>query len=323
VIAKNYIILAHKNPQQLERLINSLEDGCSFFYIHVDLKSDINEFIYLQKGNVKFIEKRVDCIWGDFSTVITELNCIEAILADERKAYTILISGQDYPIKSKGFINAYLEQNAQYEHIDLTFMPPSSKEFYVKRLLNIKINLSSRRYHFVLLPYFWSFSFRQKVSFIKYLVSIRLFKKDALKMFQKRKMPFESFYYGAQWWGFSHKTLLKLYNYTELNKSMLFNFFKHVLLCDEIFFHTVLYTLQKSDASIKIKPSLLFADWNPRENSIPPATFDSSDLQQLLHQPEHKLFARKFDMDLNNEILDLLDKNLNEEQYQTQKSDSL
>jgi hypothetical protein len=323
VIIKNYIILAHKNPKQLERLINSLEDGCSFFYIHVDLKSDINQFVHLQKNNVKFIEERVNCIWGDFSMVITELNCIKAILADERKAYTILISGQDYPIKNKNLINAYLQQNAQYEHIDLAYIPADSKEFYVKRLLHIKINLSSRRYHFVLLPYFRSLSFRQKVSFIKYLVSIKLFKKDVLKMFQKRKMPFETFYYGTQWWGFSYNTLQKLYNYTELNRSTLFKFFKNVLISDEIFFHTLLYTLQKNDASIKIKPSLSFADWNPRENSIPPATFDSSDLNRLLHQPEHKLFARKFDMNLHNEILDLLDRNLNEEQHKTQKRANL
>lgn len=310
MIDKNYIILAHKNPQQLERLINRLDDGYSFFYIHLDLKTDIDAFEHLQKNNVKFIEERVDCIWGDFSTVVTELNCIKTILEDERKAYTILISGQDYPIKSKNFINVYLEKNAQYEHIDLTGMHPTSKEFYIKRLLNIKINLSSKRFHFVLLPYFWAFTFKQKVSFIKYLTSIKLFKKDVLKIFQKRKMPFKNFYYGSQWWGLSYNTLHKLYNYAELNKSMLSEFFKNVLLCDEIFFHTLLYTLQKKDASIKIKPSLSFADWKPRENSILPATFDSSDLNQLLNQPEHKLFARKFDMDYNSTILDLLDEKI-------------
>ena len=41
-----YLILAHNNPQQLERMLNMLQDPAAEFYIHVDKKSDIRTFVY-------------------------------------------------------------------------------------------------------------------------------------------------------------------------------------------------------------------------------------------------------------------------------------
>ena len=58
-MTRNYIILAHKNPIQLSRLINRLDDDHSNFYIHIDKSTDIREFkINIQKKqNIYFIEK--------------------------------------------------------------------------------------------------------------------------------------------------------------------------------------------------------------------------------------------------------------------------
>ena len=41
---KNYLILAHKNPEQLCRMIRTLDDGVSTFFIHVDAKVAIEPF---------------------------------------------------------------------------------------------------------------------------------------------------------------------------------------------------------------------------------------------------------------------------------------
>ena len=41
---KNYLILAHKNPQQLTRMIKTLDDGNSKFFIHLDAKTPIEPF---------------------------------------------------------------------------------------------------------------------------------------------------------------------------------------------------------------------------------------------------------------------------------------
>ena len=42
-----HLILAHKNPAQLERLIRAMKHPAFHFYIHVDKKSDIGPFEYL------------------------------------------------------------------------------------------------------------------------------------------------------------------------------------------------------------------------------------------------------------------------------------
>ena len=67
---KNYLVLAHKNPDQLYRMITALNDNVSHFFIHIDAKSPIAPFKeHLQGLPVYFIDKRECCFWGDFSIV--------------------------------------------------------------------------------------------------------------------------------------------------------------------------------------------------------------------------------------------------------------
>lgn len=75
----NYIILTHKNPQQLERLINRLDADNICFYIHIDKKTNIEHFKYLEKQNVVLIDHRIDVVWGDFSIVNATLNTMNYI----------------------------------------------------------------------------------------------------------------------------------------------------------------------------------------------------------------------------------------------------
>lgn len=76
----NYIILTHKNPIQLERLISKLEDKDVTFFVHIDAKANIESFKYLEKDNVIFLENRVDVIWGDFSIVQATLNAMKSVI---------------------------------------------------------------------------------------------------------------------------------------------------------------------------------------------------------------------------------------------------
>ncbi|MDH2207311.1 MULTISPECIES: beta-1,6-N-acetylglucosaminyltransferase [unclassified Empedobacter] len=78
MIKKIYLIQAHQYPHQLLRMINSLQDTDVVFYIHIDIKSDLNLFTSVIKSdNVFFIKDRVDCIWGDFSQVKATLNLLK------------------------------------------------------------------------------------------------------------------------------------------------------------------------------------------------------------------------------------------------------
>lgn len=112
MVKKNYMIQAHHNPMLLRRLISRLDDGFSKFFIHIDLKSDIQPFREMINGDhIYFIEKRVDCIWADYSQVVATCNLMEAIINSNNRGVIIFLSGQDYPVKSNDFINYFLSNN--------------------------------------------------------------------------------------------------------------------------------------------------------------------------------------------------------------------
>ncbi|WP_278491477.1 beta-1,6-N-acetylglucosaminyltransferase [Acinetobacter gyllenbergii] len=93
---KNYLILTHKNIDHIYKLASNMLDAN--FYIHVDLKADINK---IRKDvsnieNVFFVENRVDVKWAGFSMVQATLNLMKyAIQHDESNEYFHLISGDD------------------------------------------------------------------------------------------------------------------------------------------------------------------------------------------------------------------------------------
>lgn len=106
----HYIILVHKNPEQLCRLVEQLETEQTDFYIHVDRKTDISPFQEkLSRPNVCFISERVDILWGTISQVSAVLNCMREISRKGEEGHVILLSGQDYPLKSNRYIAAFLE----------------------------------------------------------------------------------------------------------------------------------------------------------------------------------------------------------------------
>ena len=63
----NYIILVHKNPLQLIRLVNKLSESNVYFYIHIDKLVDSKPFLEAAKdiSNIHFIsdEKREEGVW--------------------------------------------------------------------------------------------------------------------------------------------------------------------------------------------------------------------------------------------------------------------
>jgi hypothetical protein len=108
----NYIILAHDNPAQLYRLINRLDQPEAFFYIHIDKRVDIKPFL-IDKENVYFLDKRVAYPWGDIGGVHATLLAMQQIVKHHRNGYCILLSGQDYPIKSNRVIKEFYASHHQ------------------------------------------------------------------------------------------------------------------------------------------------------------------------------------------------------------------
>ncbi|HLY70044.1 MAG TPA: beta-1,6-N-acetylglucosaminyltransferase, partial [Puia sp.] len=63
-----YLIMAHKNPTQIEKLIHKLRHPQFDVYIHLDKKTDIGDYEYLSNiRGVYFITNRTKVTWGGIS----------------------------------------------------------------------------------------------------------------------------------------------------------------------------------------------------------------------------------------------------------------
>ena len=116
-----YIIHAYKLPEQLAKLVFSLASENTYFFIHIDKKVDIvafKESLAKCSANIVWVEREYSN-WGS-------INCIKAVLhglfsALENKELTFdyfyFLSGQDYPIKSRAYIEDFFEQNKETDFV--------------------------------------------------------------------------------------------------------------------------------------------------------------------------------------------------------------
>ena len=302
---KNYLILAHKNPLQLSRMIERLDDGASKFFIHLDAKTPIEPFAACLEGaHIRFIEPRERCVWGDFSIVRATIHLMEA--ASKEQGVFILMSGQDYPIQSQGYINAFLENNKGFDFIEIEPLEEKWKPKMVKdKLEHYHILHSEERGHSNCYAPFAHCSVFQKLRTLTHLLKGRLSRKNfrLLCSLPKRVAPFERQYAGSQFWAFSERTFYAVLNYIREHKAALEGYYKYTSSPDEIYFHSVLMNLVAKDSTIKLKEQITYVNYF-RKNNV----FVSEDFDKLTSE-KGKLFARKFDTDIDIEILNKLDSN--------------
>lgn len=300
---KNYLILAHKNPLQLGRMIERLDDGASKFFIHLDAKTPIEPFAAcLEGGHIRFIEPRERCVWGDFSIVQATIRLMEA--ASNEQGVFILMSGQDYPIQSQGYINDFLERNKDFDFIEIEPLEEKWKPKMVKdKLEHYHILHSEERGHSNCYAPFAHCSVFQKLRTLTHLLKGRLSQKNfrLLCSLPKRVAPFERQYAGSQFWAFSERTFYAVLNYIREHKAALEGYYKYTSSPDEIYFHSVLMNLVAKDSTIKLKDPITYVNYF-RKNNV----FITEDFEKL-SSAKGKLFARKFDTDIDIEILNKLD----------------
>lgn len=300
---KNYLILAHKNPLQLGRMIERLDDGASKFFIHLDAKTPIEPFAACLEGaHICFIEPRERCVWGDFSIVRATIHLMEA--ASKEQGVFILMSGQDYPIQSQGYINAFLESNKGFDFIEIEPLEEKWKPKMVKdKLEHYHILHSEERGHSNCYAPFRHCSVFQKVRTLMHLLKGRLSMKNfkLLCSLPKRVAPFERQYAGSQFWAFSERTFYAVLQYIRKHKAALEEYYKYTSSPDEIYFHSVLMHLVAKDSTIKLKEQITYVNYFRKNNVFITEDFDK------LTSAKGKLFARKFDTDIDIEILNKLD----------------
>lgn len=117
-----YLIIAHKNIEQLSILIRLLDDRYNDIYIHIDrnAKWSQKDLMKIKKSvmysNLCFINS-TPVTWGGFSLVSVEIDLLKIAINNCKYAFYHLLSGQDLPIKSQRQIHDFFDANKDKEFI--------------------------------------------------------------------------------------------------------------------------------------------------------------------------------------------------------------
>jgi Core-2/I-Branching enzyme len=266
-----HLILAHKHPKQVERLIRLMEHPQFYFFIHTDAKANLDDFIYLQElPRTSFIKNRTKIYWAGYGTIQATLNGFDEIIPLEFD-YINVISGQDLPLKKPEFIYNYL-----MEHKGTQFMTCESIETqWTDAQYRVK------GYHFIN----WRIPGKFRLS------------KLATKLLPPRKFPLDFEIVGkANWFTVTNDAAIYMVSFLQKNPAVV-RYFKYCWGADEFIFASILYN---SHYKPSIKDNLVYVDWQGQTEGHPRILTirDKEALQQT-----EKLFARKFDIATDGKII--------------------
>jgi len=277
-----YLVLAHKNPRQLARLISQLKTDDSTFIIHIDKKSNLNDFKKVLNSipdcKIYYTKKRVRVIYPNYPILNATIKSINELFINNIEFdYLFNISGQDYPIKSKKEILCQLQKYKGSSFINYHEIRDPEKNGWGAYRYN--------QYHFV----------RSNIGLVKIFQKI-LNKFSAPRTLPDGLTPFG----GSALWCLHNSAVKYIYEYICKRRHVI-NFFKTVAMPDEMFIHTVLLNSALQNNIINF--GISYSEWPGK--STHSITLTSSDLPKLLSSP--KWFARKFDLSIDNLVLDKLD----------------
>lgn len=278
-----YLIICHNHFQQLDKLLNLLDDARNDIYIHVDQKvGEIPPTLrekQMKHSPVYFVD-RVSVNWGGYSMVQCEMNLLEAAVQNEAEyAYYHLISGVDLPLKTQNQIHGFFDENAGKEFISFSTKANQTKDF----LDRISV------YHF----------FQEKVGRSHgalFKLESLLVKLQQLLHINRLGREKDRFYKGNQWFSITDE-MAKFITLPE-QKAFVEKYLKWSCCSDELFIQTLVMNSPLKDNISQEKVRMI--DWK-RGN---PYTFRAEDYDALMQSDS--LFARKFDEDIDNDVIETI-----------------
>ncbi len=309
------MVLAHHQPEQLARLVARLDQPDAYFFIHIDKKSPFKEKVeeLVKATNPVVVCNDHEVNWMGYTTIEAEITLMESAVATGVPfKYYVLLSGQDYPIKSNTFINEFFSSHNE-DFLSYNKIAHLGGDFLLKHT----------RYHFRDIPYINPRN-PKKIPALVYLyfgLHSRLAKFFPKKEFYKGM----ELYFGSQWFALRHETISYILQFLKENKGYIDDM-RYTDGPDEHFFHTIIMNSDRrhnvygyerflawqkerkeGDRFSPLYSSLRYMDWSPHLKSKP-AVLDMTYWDALKNSQD--LFARKVDQVASAELLDELDKNI-------------
>jgi hypothetical protein len=277
------MMLLHKYNDQTDRLIKHLSEDFDI-YIHIDKRSSLQ----IKNNENVFIFKKYKTYWGSFNQIIATLFLLMQAYLKNYSRY-LLISGQDLPLKSnKRIIEFFKNNNSEYIRGDKMPVAGLGSNGGFERMTKYWPNYFHHRSNCIAYKYL----FKLQHSIFKIISIIKI-----------RPIDYE-FYKGTNWINLTHKCVEKIFVYLGQNKSYIKRF-KWTNCADEIFYHTIIKQLDNLDI---VNESLRYVNWD--DGPEYPRIFRKDDYSTIINS--NKLFARKFDSMIDNEIVEMIYENIKE-----------
>ncbi len=275
-----FIILAHKNPDQLLQLLQRLSHPSVDCYVHLDAKADIaNYHASTQLSQVYFVPARVKVNWAGFSIVRATLNSMEVALSSRRKYVNIcLLSGMDYPLRPISEIIDFFTVHQGKEFLDI--MPEQEVQDTISKL---------DQYHYE------DFHFRGKYFMTRWVN----------RLMPARKLPLGYKHWGGSaWWSLSEECVRYCLDFVQAHPNFL-TYYKYTWGGDEFIFQTIIMNSPEWKSKV-VRDNLRYIDWSAKKPS--PKTLTPEDVPNMV--ASGKFFARKFDISQSPDILKQVDQRI-------------
>jgi hypothetical protein len=227
--------------------------------------------------------------WGTYQLINVMLDAMKKAVCFDYN-YFINLSGQCYPLKSIDSIKKALH-GKNLAFMDFFKIPDArwGKQGGLERL----------NYSYYENP----FSNLHNILLEKMLGSSKNDKKRVIKLPRiNRRIPYNlEPYGGSMWFCLTKKHVDYILEYLK-NKPALLDFFKHTQIPDELLFQTIIMNSPLKDTVLN--DNLRYIDWSKKGVPLP-SILTVDDAKNLLNS--QKLFARKFDIELDEKILNLID----------------
>ncbi len=274
-----FIILTHRNPAQLERLLRRIAHPGIDCYVHIDAKCNLDEWKQaLNLPGVFTVLPRTDIKWAGYGMVEATFDCMRQIRNSGMSYnYITMLSGQDYPIKTAEEIFRFLSRPSTKQYIGI--IPETELAMMMSKVNN---------YHLVDLTFPGKFKLADLMT----------------KLLPARKPPLRmKIYSGSQWWTLTEDCAYFILDHMERHPAIS-RYFKLTWGPDEFIFQTILMNSKYKNEVTGY--DLHYIDWS--EGKEHPKMLSAEDLPAMAASP--LLFARKFDMDKDPGLLDLIDREL-------------
>lgn len=301
-----YLIMSHKEPEQIYRLIHTIKassPNCCIIVSHDSTNCSLDISDFEQQSGIYFQFTKGER--GDFSLISKCFSAINYLLSNNIDFdWLITLSGQDYPTQPLSELELLLS-TTQYDGF-LRFFPAFSpespwdiRESYQRYLYQYKkISLSLPK---------WMVSAIKPLKLVNYLQPfIRVHFSYGLRIGIKGKSIFNDNFncYGGSFFSILSKKCVEYLNDFYHKNALVVEYYKCVLIADESFIQTALVNSKKFTFYNECKHYFDFSHTSHGH----PAILTAKDYDAMTQSNYY--FARKFDIKVDSQILDTLDEKI-------------